>query len=57
MQTGDDNDFQEDMPQSIWEEATQVSFILFHLMLISSQSIHEYAQAEMSEDGPFLVAF
>ncbi|XP_042064776.1 TIMELESS-interacting protein-like [Salvia splendens] len=23
MQTGDDNDFQEDMPQSIWEEATQ----------------------------------
>lgn len=34
MRTGDENIFQEDMPQSVWEEATKVSSLFHQLPLL-----------------------
>lgn len=45
MQTGDENNFQEDMPQSIWEEATEEAAQPVHVEVIA-------ADASRAEEEP-----
>lgn len=56
MQTGDENNFQEDMPQSIWEEATEEAAQPVHVEVDTSRAEEEQNQILETNPGKNLMS-